>query len=948
MIKSKRFKICLISILAALALTLCVLIPCAILKVFAAKSTKGEDAAAIVVSLETDKSLYSTTATDTVSVTVKVSNPERVGVGGFEAYIKYDKNVFSISEDDITSSDNWNWASNASFDGMILVIAEKGGIRKNPTDPSLTVGTLHFKVNRETVEKKAYCFEIISDDFFEVFNTEDCFGYSSVAIPCYAVFTNRFELKADSTLKFIAPDWENLPCGLKDYNEVPDGTNVYISGFKNYMTAAQVKDEFANYNESLSIVDIDGDPLKDKDYVGTGAVITLDGTPEKKVTVVLFGDLDGDGIVTSLDRGWLLKLIDDQYHSVDEEYEWDPIEAVILAGDINLDGAFTGKDKALILKLIDGELVDPDNEESDLAVYAAMKFPEFAEALEYLSLKTDSPLKFLVTDWGNVPCRIKSYRYAPYGKNAYLSGFKNYMTAAEVKSQFKNHARTLSIVNINGEPLADDDDVGTGAVITLRNDPAQSVTVILFGDLDGDGIVDTADEGLLLKLISKKYHSENAEYEWDPIEAVILAGDLNLDGRVNVADNSAFLSLRDDNRVDPDDDNSDLLVYSQMSFEDYVAPLSYLELKSDATLIFAVTNEKNIPAKISRYWSAPEGKTVYLTGFKKYMTAAEVKNQFENQGRAISIVDINGNRLSDSDFVGTGAVISLKYDPEISVTVILHGDVNGDGVVSEDDKDLALIIITQKYEEKPADVVLLATDLDLNGLLRATDYTRLKSMILGNFEDPDREAGEFAVYATMTFPDYVPYMGLKSNATLIFAVNNGKVPAKINSFSDAPEGKTVYLTAFKKYMTAGEVLNEFVEGKFWLTIVDINGNPLADNDRVGTGAVIFLKNNPDIFVTVILHGDVDGDGVLSEDDYEFVRDFILGEIEPRSEAVRLACDVNLDGRIVANDYTKLRNVVLGKFEDPDYDAGEFAMYAAMTFPDYVQPNEESNQTLIGE
>ncbi|HPS56267.1 MAG TPA: dockerin type I domain-containing protein, partial [Sedimentisphaerales bacterium] len=62
-------------------------------------------------------------------------------------------------------------------------------------------------------------------------------------------------------------------------------------------------------------------------------------------------------------------------------------------------------------------------------------------------------------------------------------------------------------------------------------DIVDSYTLVLFGDLNGDGNVDTADAGLIVDY-------ENFLVEWDPAQdaAYLKAADLNGDGNVDTAD----------------------------------------------------------------------------------------------------------------------------------------------------------------------------------------------------------------------------------------------------------------------------------------------------------------------------------------------------------------------------------------------------------------------------
>jgi hypothetical protein len=82
----------------------------------------------------------------------------------------------------------------------------------------------------------------------------------------------------------------------------------------------------------------------------------------------------------------------------------------------------------------------------------------------------------------------------------------------------------------------------------------------------------------------------------------------------------------------------------------------------------------------------------YLVGLDASNTTfANVKNMFENDGRQI-IAFRNDVQLSDTDLIGTGCIIKCVSVKDSSIvyeqaTVILYGDVNGDGLIDSVDYD---------------------------------------------------------------------------------------------------------------------------------------------------------------------------------------------------------------------------------------------------------------------
>jgi len=80
-------------------------------------------------------------------------------------------------------------------------------------------------------------------------------------------------------------------------------------------------------------------------------------------------------------------------------------------------------------------------------------------------------------------------------------------------------------------PTANGLGTGTQVRVKLGGNLIESYTLILFGDVNGDGNIDTADAGSIVDY-------ENFLIEWDLAEdaAVLKAADLNGDGNVDTVD----------------------------------------------------------------------------------------------------------------------------------------------------------------------------------------------------------------------------------------------------------------------------------------------------------------------------------------------------------------------------------------------------------------------------
>jgi len=93
--------------------------------------------------------------------------------------------------------------------------------------------------------------------------------------------------------------------------------------------------------------------------------------------------------------------------------------------------------------------------------------------------------------------------------------------------------------------------------------------------------------------------------------------------------------------------------------------------------------------------------------------------------------------------------------------------------------------------------------------------------------------------------------------------------------------------------------------------LDINGNELT-GELLGTGTKIIIeKEEQKQEYTLLIYGDVTGDGKISPSDYVKVKNKILDK-ETMDEIFILASDVTKDNNISPSDYVKIKNTILGK------------------------------------
>ncbi len=93
-------------------------------------------------------------------------------------------------------------------------------------------------------------------------------------------------------------------------------------------------------------------------------------------------------------------------------------------------------------------------------------------------------------------------------------------------------------------------------------------------------------------------------------------------------------------------------------------------------------------------------------------------------------------------------------------------------------------------------------------------------------------------------------------------------------------------------------------------ITDAKGKTVSNTANAATG-YIFTDTTYNKSYTMIVLGDVNGDGEIEALDYIRVRNYIAGRTK-MDELAKLAADVNRDGEIEALDYIRLRNHIAGR------------------------------------
>lgn len=119
----------------------------------------------------------------------------------------------------------------------------------------------------------------------------------------------------------------------------------------------------------------------------------------------------------------------------------------------------------------------------------------------------------------------------------------------------------------------------------------------------------------------------------------------------------------------------------------------------------------------------------YLRRIKPGTTSAEVAKEFVNT--EIKFYDIDGIELTDTDYVGTGCKIQLVAGDNIidSKTVVVTGDMNGDGIINNKDVAMMNKYLVEKVTANECQG--LAIDVNGDGYINNRDAAMLARCLVG-------------------------------------------------------------------------------------------------------------------------------------------------------------------------------------------------------------------------
>ena len=153
-------------------------------------------------------------------------------------------------------------------------------------------------------------------------------------------------------------------------------------------------------------------------------------------------------------------------------------------------------------------------------------------------------------------------------------------------------------------------------------------------------------------------------------------------------------------------------------------------------ILYAQWENDNLYYKSEKYKVGENNIDIYEDGdiyLDKIEPETTVKKLIENSDTngTITVIDEKGNKLEEDELVGTGMTIKVtRYDEEITMTAVVMGDLDGNGLVTATDLSTLNQVILKTTTIEGA--VFKAADLDDNEKLTATDLSTINNTILKN------------------------------------------------------------------------------------------------------------------------------------------------------------------------------------------------------------------------
>ena len=122
-----------------------------------------------------------------------------------------------------------------------------------------------------------------------------------------------------------------------------------------------------------------------------------------------------------------------------------------------------------------------------------------------------------------------------------------------------------------------------------------------------------------------------------------------------------------------------------------------------------------------------------------------------------------------------------------------------------------------------------------------------------------------------------------------------------------------YINGISLGATASSITSKLSQAKS-VSIVNSSGKNITGSTKLGTGSIITvtdLDGKTKYNYTVVMYGDVNGDGAITSADYIMIKNYIMGKNKLSSAALKGA-DPNRSNSVNSADYITIKNYIMGK------------------------------------
>ena len=196
--------------------------------------------------------------------------------------------------------------------------------------------------------------------------------------------------------------------------------------------------------------------------------------------------------------------------------------------------------------------------------------------------------------------------------------------------------------------------------------------------------------------------------------------------------------------------------------------------------------------------------------------------------------------------------------------------------------------------------------LSLTSIAVPNSVTSIRKYALGYYyesnDSPTKKMENFTIY------------GSKGSAAEKYATENGftfiaTVTLPESDSKEYIDKETSTMPNVVEKTTAEELITNLSTYGITATITDKNGNALESNAKVGTGCKV-TDQDGNVY-TVIVKGDVDGNGKIDSTDYLNIKQIFIGTSKITGVYLN-ASDVDKDGEITVTDYLRIKLYFLGE------------------------------------